>query len=173
VTTTAPIGVQNPWLNPLPNTETPALSERLIRALEAHVAAEAYDAATCQELTQRTADPVVGLLVGLIVDDEQRHQSLLTGMIRRLQQEVDFVPSATAIPVDSEVSAADPELVAALRTLIRDQHEGARYLRHIARQEPALYEGLYATLLETMARDGEKHVTILRFLLRRLEEQLG
>jgi len=172
VTTTAPIGIQNPWLNPLPNTAAPALSERLIRALEAHVAAEAYDAATCHELTQRSADPVVGLLVGLIADDEQRHQSLLTGMIRRLQQEVDFVASPTALPVSSEGSDADPEMVAALRTLIRDQHEGARYLRHIARQEPALYDGLYATLLETMARDGEKHVTILRFLLRRMEESL-
>ena len=172
MTTTAPVGIQNPWLNPLPNTAAPALSERLIRALEAHVAAEAYDVATCQELTQRAADPVVGLLVGLIVDDQQRHQSLLTGMIRRLQQEVDFVPSATAIPVDSDVSSADPEVLVALRTLIRDQHEGARYLRHIARQEPALYDGLYSTLLETMARDSEKHVTTLRFLLRRMEESV-
>ena len=30
--------------------------------------------------------------------------------------------------------------------------------------------GLFAMLLETMARDSEKHATMLRYLLRRLEE---
>ena len=44
-------------------------------------------------------------------------------------------------------------------------------LRHLARQEPKLYGGLYAVLLETMARDGEKHAYMLRYLLRRLEAQ--
>jgi hypothetical protein len=164
VTITAPIATQNPWLIPPPSGEPPALSERLIRALEAHVAAEAHDVATLQELTQRTTDPVVGLLVGLIVDDEQRHQSLLQAMVGRLQEEADVLP--TPGPVE-------PEMAVALRALIRDQHEGARYLRHLARQESALYDGLYTTLLETMARNSEKHAAILRYLLRRIEVELS
>jgi hypothetical protein len=45
-------------------------------------------------------------------------------------------------------------------------------LRHIARQEPQLYDGLYPLLLEAIARDSEKHATILRYLLTRLEERL-
>jgi hypothetical protein len=60
-------------------------------------------------------------------------------------------------------------LAAALRALIRDEHEGARHVRHLARQEPHLYHGLYPVLLESIARDSEKHATILRYLLARSE----
>ena len=44
-----------------------------------------------------------------------------------------------------------------------------RYVRHLARQESDLYHGLYSVLLETIARDIEKHAHVLRYLLRRLE----
>jgi hypothetical protein len=53
--------------------------------------------------------------------------------------------------------------------LIRDEEEGARYLRHLARQEPGLYDGLFSVLLETVARDSQKHAFMLRYLLRRVE----
>jgi CheY-like chemotaxis protein len=46
----------------------------------------------------RSGDPVVKLLVGLILEDEQRHHSLLRSMVRRLQEEVEFVASASALP---------------------------------------------------------------------------
>jgi hypothetical protein len=53
--------------------------------------------------------------------------------------------------------------------LIRDEHESARHVRHLARQEPTSYGGLCPLLLETVARDSEKHATILKFILRRIE----
>src|SRR6516165_11379861 len=68
----APIAANNPWLHPLMPTQPPSLSERLIRALEAHASSEAHDLAVCQELAERSHDPVVRLLVGLVVEDEQR-----------------------------------------------------------------------------------------------------
>jgi hypothetical protein len=45
------------------------------------------------------------------------------------------------------------------------------HLRHIARQESHLYGGLYAVLLEAIARDSEKHATIFRYLLGRVEDR--
>jgi rubrerythrin len=171
VTAIAPIATQNPWLMPLPSPAPPH-SERLIRALEAHAAAEAHDSTECERLVDRTADPVLRLLLELILGDEQRHHALLQRMVRRLQEEVEFNPSPTALPVSSDDALPEDEAAAAtVRALIRDEHEGARYLRHLARQEPKLYGGLYAVLLETMARDGEKHAYMLRYLLRRLEAQ--
>jgi hypothetical protein len=171
VTELAPIASTNPWLHPLAPTTPPSASERLVRALEAHASAEAHDLAVCEELADRTSDPVLQTLMGLVVEDEQRHHSLLLSMVRRLQEEVDFVPSPTAVPVSDQQPAADPELAATLRTLIRDEHEGARHLRHIARQEPHLFGGLYPVLLEAIARDSEKHATILRYLLLRTENR--
>jgi rubrerythrin len=158
------------WFSLHPNTPThpPSASERLIRALEAHASAEERDLADCQALAQRSHDPVAKLLIEMIVDDERRHHTLLQSMVRRLQEEVDFVASPSALPVTTptDEETDDPDLASAVRALIRDEHEGARHLRHIARQEPHVYDGLYALLLETIARDSEKHATILQFILR-------
>ena len=92
-------------------------------------------------------------------------------MVRRLHEEVEFVASPTALPVGEPDSAVDGELATTVRALIRDEHEGARHLRHIARQELHLYDGLYAQLLEAIARDFEKHASILRYLLLRIEDR--
>ena len=166
----APVAANNPWLHPLAPTHAPSLSERLIRALEAHASAEAHDLATLQELVERSTDPVLKMLLELVADDEQRHHSLLQSMVRRLQEEVEFVSSPTALTVAEAVGASDDfQVPTALRSLIRDEHEGARHLRHVARQDPDLYDGLYALLLESIARDSEKHATILRYLLLRVE----
>jgi rubrerythrin len=177
VTTTAPIATTNPWLHPLAEGNPPPLSERLIRALEAHQAAEAADVASCVQVAQRLGDPVADLLVGMIVEDEQRHDVLLRSMIRRLHEEVEFVASSDAVPVPtgSGLGTADTaaELAASVRGLMRNEHEGARHLRHLARQEPTLYGGLYPLLLETIARDSEKHATMLRFLLQQIEGRTG
>jgi hypothetical protein len=125
-------------------------------------------------LAERLADPLSRLLLGLIVEDDRRHESLLQSMVHRLNEDVQ--PDSTSpLPADAPelatVLSSDqfPELAADLRGLIRDEHEGARYLRHLGRKEPNLYAGLYQLLLETIARDAEKHALILRFLLRRME----
>ena len=146
----------NPWLIAQHDTESPAPSDRLIRALEAHQAAEAHDQAECRALQERLPDPGCGLVLDLIAEGTHRHQTLLQLLAEHLQAgDVE-----AAAPLD-----ADPTMVTTLRALIRDQQEGARYLRHLGRQAPPVYEGLYATLLETMARDSEKHVAMLRYLL--------
>ena len=167
----ASIAATNAWLHPLAPTTPPSLSERVIRALEAHASAEAHDLATCEELAGNSSDQVFKLLIGLVADDQRRHHSLLQSMVRRLQQEVDFVESPTALPVENADSADNRELVETLRSLIRDEHEGARHLRHLARQDPHLYDGLYPVLLETIARDSEKHATMIRYLLLRIEDR--
>jgi rubrerythrin len=173
VTDTMTTSRLNPWLHPVAGGEPPPLSDRLIRALEAHAAASAADVAACRQLAKRMDDPVVELLVGMIVDDEQRHNSLLCSMVRRLEEEVDFLPSRDALPVPNgsmlnDMEAAT-EIAASVRGLMRNEHEGSRHLRHLARQEPSLYGGVYSLLLETIARDSEKHATILRYLLHRVE----
>jgi hypothetical protein len=146
------------------------LSERLIRALEAQTAAQTEEIATCEQLIDCAADPTAKILLELVVEEQQRHRSLLQRMVRRLQSEVEFTASPTALPVPSdECFSGGEQTVTNVRGLIRDEREGARYLRHLARQQSDVYDGLYAVLLECMARDDEKHTVVLRYLLRRLE----
>lgn len=174
MTDVAPITTIDPWLHPLAGADPPPASERLIRAIEAHTAASAADIAAYRDIACRMRDPAAELLVGMIVDDEQRHDALLRSMVRRLQAEVDFVAPLNALPAPNEAAlvdlGADGEIAASLRGLLRNEHEAARHVRHLARQEPLLYGGLYRLLLETIARDSEKHATILRYLLQLLEK---
>jgi rubrerythrin len=88
VTDAVPIVIENPWLHPVAAGQPPPTSDRLIRALEAHAAAESADVANYRRLAQDSSDSVVSLLVGLITDDEQRHDTLLRSMIHRLQEEL-------------------------------------------------------------------------------------
>jgi len=171
MTTLAPFPTQNPWLHPLPDNHAPPVSERLIRALEAQVAAEADDVARCERFAQATGNRAAHMLLELIVEDGQRHQTILRRMMARLREEVEFTESSTALPVPSEDALPEysGESMALLRSLIRDEQEGARYLRHLARQQSDMYDGLFTLLLHTLARDNEKHVHLLRYLLRRLE----
>lgn len=121
MTTITPLpGTQNPWEHPLIEGTPAPVSERLIRALDAHIAAESEDAARASQLAAFTgADETLGKL----------------------------------------------------RALIRNEQEGAHYLRHLARQDSDLYSGFFALLLDTFARNAEKHVHLLRYVLRHAEAQ--
>ena len=162
------------WLHPLAaSTPSPSDSERLIRGLEAHVADEAHDVAACDELAGRTDDPVVRFLLGLIVEDEQHHHTLVRSMISRLRDEADFTrtPGDSIIPKTTGCTPIPnaAEIAPVVRALIRDEHEAARHVRHLARQDPEANAGLNSLLLETIARDSEKHAAILQFVLRYVE----
>ena len=166
MTSTEAIPSQNGWLIPVGATPEPPLSERLIRALEAHVAAEAHDLGECERLSESVQSTSAHVLLGLIVDEARRHQILLRQLIERLAEEPDPTQVNGVRPRGIQ---PDPEAAAVVRTLVRDEQEGARYLRHLARQHPHLDDGLCAVLLESIARDSEKHAHLLRYLLRRFE----
>ena len=171
MTTVSPLpGAQNPWEHPLTDGTPPPVSERLLRALEAHIVAEADDAVCLTHLADSNGDGAVRVLLDLIVDDAHRHRALLERMVKRLRDELDFTDTANALSVPGP-NAFDraEESLTKLRTLIRNEQEGARYLRHLARQDAELYAGFFAVLLETFARDAEEHVHLLRYLLRHME----
>lgn len=153
--------------------EQPHNAERLVRALEAHAAAESADAAEYERLTDAIDDPVIRHLLSFILTDARHHDETLRSMIRCLGHATAESPSEggdLAMPSNHLLDEATVAFAAQVRTLIRDEHEGARYVRHLARQEPQLYRGYFPLLLEIIARDAEKHVTILRFVLRLLEK---
>ncbi len=169
---TPTLGTQNPWEHPLTDGTPPPASEGLIRALEAHIAAEADDATCASRLADTSGDRAINVLLELIVEDAQRHGELLGRMVKRLRQELEFAnsPNALSVPGPNAFAGAQ-ESPAVLRALIRNQQEGARYLRHLAHQDAELYDGFFSLLLDTFARDGEKHVHLLRYLLRHMETQ--
>jgi rubrerythrin len=148
-----------------------------MRALEAQAAAEVHAMARCDALAQRVADPMVSLLLGMIVEDTERHHTLLQSIIHQVREEsgVAVSPSRALERTEEapETLTSDRETVSGIRVLISNEHEAARRMRNLALEEDLLYGGLRTLLLETIARDNEKHAAILRYVLRRVEDASG
>lgn len=172
-TTTAPPPTQDSLSQALDSAKKLLASERFIRALDAHVAAEADDIARCERFADSSDSRATRIVLNLIAEGGRRHQALLQAMIGRLHAGVDPEDSGAALPVPSDDSYPElsktGEATAQLRSLIRDEQEGARYLRHLARQQSDLHDGFFSLLLDVLARENETHVHLLRYLLRRLE----
>jgi hypothetical protein len=144
--------------------------ERLLRALEAHAAAEADSLSEYETLAETSGDPVVAMLMRFIVEDEERHHRLLEQMATCLRDGLAWTHSPDALPTGSHSASGDvTAAVEATRSLIREEREGARYVRHLARQEPHLHSGLFSLILEMIGQDSVKHEHLLRYILRRLE----
>jgi hypothetical protein len=153
-------------------TETPL--DRLLAAFERHLTSEADTVVAYRELAESTADPVIALLMRQVVDDEERHHGLLQSMAARLRDTLEWTRSPEALPTRGQATEAEARaLVDTLRAFTRQEHEGARQARELARQQSGLYDGLFELLLETMAADSEKHERILGFVARRLEQRLA
>jgi rubrerythrin len=157
-------------------TEDPAGSplDRLLAAFERHIVAEADTVTAYRALADTTADPVVALLMQQVVEDEDRHHGLLRSMAARLRDALHWTHSPDALPVRGTAPEAEAgALLAPIREFARQEHEGARQARELAKEQAGLYDGLFTLLLETMAADSEKHERILSYIARRTQEHLA
>jgi hypothetical protein len=143
--------------------------ERLLQAIEAHAAAEQDALAMYARIGQESGDAIIALVMQMILDDEQRHHALLGRMATSLRNALEWRHDPGALPNGSESNPpVHTELLATTRELIREEQDGARYLRELGARERAINAGLDTLLLEMMALDSEKHAHLLRFVEDRL-----
>jgi hypothetical protein len=148
--------------------------EWLLSAVQHHATAEADALGQYERLAHASSDPVVALVMGLILDDEERHHALLKRIAASLQDALDWSHSPIALP-ESPTAAQPPQadLVAVARDLIAEEHSGARKMRELAEGEKGISGGLHSLLLEMMAMDSEKHARLLHFVQERLQARAG
>jgi hypothetical protein len=143
---------------------------RLLAAVERHASLEAEALGQYEHLAVASNDPVIALVMRLILDDEERHHSLLKRIATSLRDALNWTYSANALPPAlAPAAAADEDLTALARALIDEEKTGALALRRLAEREKGLGSGLDSLLLEMMAMDSEKHARLLHFVERRLE----
>ncbi len=143
--------------------------EQLLDAFEMHVASEAESVEEYRRLAENSSDQTVALLMGVVLEDEKRHHKLLERMAASIRNSLRWSSRDEAL-LSGPVHDAAPveETVAAMRGFIREEHDGARRMRELARMGKNIGDGLFTLLLETIAIDSEKHERILRFVLKRL-----
>lgn len=147
-----------------------SLEERLLSIVERHAAAEQGSLDDYRRMAEHSGDPVVGLLMRLVLEDEERHHQLLVRMAASLRDALHWTQSAGALPTGAAPGGrSDAELLAITRARIREEREGMRQFKDLAKRHAHVAGGLFSLLLETMAMDSQKHEHILRFLLKRVE----
>lgn len=143
--------------------------EGLLRAVDAHVAAEANALGQYEYLAGASGDPVIALVMRLVLDDEIRHHELLQRISTTLRDAVEWTSSPGALPKDTIGEPLPGTYATIARSLIDEERTGAQVLRRLAEQEEYINGGLDSLLLEMMAMDSDKHARLLQFVLRRLE----
>lgn len=144
--------------------------ERLLSAVEVHVAAEAATLPQYEQVARASQDPVVELVMRLVLEDEVHHHELLRRIGATVRDALQWSHSPEALPPAYQPRAhATPDDIARVRALVAEELEGARHLRRIAHEQKGPSGGLVALLLEAMAHDSEKHAKLLTFVQRRLE----
>jgi hypothetical protein len=103
-------------------------------------------------------DAVIALVMRLILDDEARHHALLMRIATTLRECLNWTQSPNAPPrtTGGEATVNAAGMATTARTLIEEEHAGARAMRRLASQERGLDGGLDSLLLEMMAMDSDK-----------------
>jgi hypothetical protein len=143
--------------------------EWLLESIERHAAAEANSLVLYEQIKQESGDPVVALVMGLILDDEERHHGLLKRMEATLRDALNWTHSAFALP--ASLPSGTPharDLGAIAKELVGEERTGAHKMRELAQREKGIDAGLDSLLLEMMAMDSEKHARLLEFVQHRL-----
>jgi hypothetical protein len=144
--------------------------ERLLGAIERHIQGESSALTEYARLGEASHDAVIGMVMRLILEDEERHHGLLLRIATSLRDALNWTRTADALPSASAAQPPiSPELRSVARGLIQEELDGARALRDLAAREKGIDGGLPSLLLEMMALDSEKHAHLLRFVSRRLE----
>jgi hypothetical protein len=143
--------------------------EWLLESIERHAAAEADSLALYEQIRQESGDPVVALVMGLILEDEERHHGLLRRIEASLRDALNWTHSASALPAAPPPGTPQARALAAVaRDLVAEERTGAHAMHELARSEKGIDAGLDSLLLEMMAMDSEKHARLLEFVRDRL-----
>lgn len=141
--------------------------EILLGALEAHIGAERNSLEHYRELQESTTDPAIELIMGIILEDEERHHALMHRIAARLSDDLKWAHSSDALPTSRDISS-DTAVYESLRSFVASERSGTHLLQSFATNADGLSGGLPSELLEMMALDSQKHEHLLRFLFHRV-----
>jgi hypothetical protein len=146
----------------------------LLQAIDRHIASEADALDQYERLARQSADPIVGLVMRIILDDEKRHHQLLGRIQATLRDTLNWTHSPQSLPRSTHTrgGASDADLAAVARMLSDEEKAGAQALRRLAYRERSTDGALEAILLEMMAMDSDKHARLLEFVSCRLEARV-
>lgn len=137
--------------------------EKLLNAFEAHESQEEKTLEYYRSLIDRMPNPATRFLMQLIVSDEEKHRAVIHAMVATLKGSLTWTKPAGFIE-GNDLAGVNGKLREATDDFIRLEKEGIAEYRNLAKESSGYYHGLFKILLDSMIRDSEKHVELLKFL---------
>jgi hypothetical protein len=142
-----------------------AFDERILEHLEGHLEEERALLGEYQALQDDSANPAVRYLVGLLLEDEQRHHRVLTEMLNQFRTSVFLAEQEPRVPY--MIKHRDPAAAAATKRLRRAERHDLRALRSLRRKLKFMRrQSLDGVIVDSMILDTRKHIRYLRTLER-------
>ena len=155
------------------------LKERLVGAsvweqniysqLKSHLSEEVSLLSEYATAAESTTSRAFAYVVGLLMEDERQHHRLMEDLISALEHDAEFRPGSPKIPY-LDLDRDNRALVkASTQTLLQREREDAKSLKRLSKELRGVADcTLWSLLVSNMRRDTDKHISVLKFVLQRL-----
>jgi len=138
--------------------------QRIFNLLQEHIQSEAAVQADYRELLERSTSASTKMLLGLILEDEERHHETLERIARAVRSREEMEQIEGSVP-SLDRGMHEPGLALATKRFRAIERGDVRELHRLKREMREVRETtLWPLLLELMLLDGRKHLLILKFI---------
>lgn len=166
-----PIAAAHGLVGDVPKESDVSPVEALLNQFEAHEREERTFIEGYRSIVDGHPNPLIKFLLGLIIADEEKHHGVVHAMASSLRSDLNWSDSATTLHNLGEISADEKqELLRLTGEFIAAEKQGIKETKALAKSSKGYYQGSFALLLRTIIHDSEKHLMILEFIEKTLDE---
>lgn len=145
--------------------------EKILRSFVNHEREEQEFLNGYGEIVERNENPLVRFLLQLIMRDEEKHHDLVRSITTTLNDDIVGRRSDGRIPKFQPMTDEDLEKLKALtEEFIKSEKDGIKEYQALKKSCRDMYDGLLELLIETIIHDSKKHLMILGFIEKKLEQ---
>lgn len=138
--------------------------EKMLNAFEAHESQEESTLEFYKKALAHMPNPATRFVMQLIISDEEKHRAVVHAMVATLRGSLTWTKPPESLEGASDLAGMDGKLREATEEFIRLEKEGIREYKALVKESRGYYHGLFKILLDSMIRDSEKHVELLKYL---------
>jgi bacterioferritin (cytochrome b1) len=144
--------------------------ERLLNEFETHEAKEEKSVEEYRKFLGELPSPLTRFLLQLIISDEEKHRAVVHAMVATLKGSLLWSKPEGSLEGTGDPDSSTGKLRSITEEFIRLEREGVREYKTLLKESAGYYHGLFKILLDSMIRDSEKHIELLKFLRKTLKE---
>ena len=154
-----------------PNQQELLTFEQMLNCFAAHEREERKFLDGYRDIADRHENPLVRFLLQMIMSDEEKHHAIVHTITATLSADFVWLRARETLPKLGRISAEEKEALIKLTTeFIQTEKDGIKTYRALLKPSGDYYGGLLVLLIQTIIHDSEKHLMILRFIDKKLQE---